>query len=377
MEDIKNILKKAKRVVIKIGSKALADKSGRISYSRIKFLASSVKYLRSKNIDCLIVSSGAILAGNELFSLNIKKINIVKKQAIASLGQLKLMSYYIKAFEKEKVDVSQLLLTNDIFSNRKRFLNTRATILELIKMKIVPVINENDTVSVDEIMFGDNDILASKVASMMDADCLILLTDTNGLYSSNPKKNKQARLIQVIKEDKFDSTVISDTSEEISFGGMKSKIEASLEVSKFGIPTIIANGTSKDELRRIFNYEDVGTVIMPSSKKIKNRKKWIGIGPKSSGRLIIDQGASDAIIQKGKSLLPSGVLKVEGKFLKGAQVTCVNFKTMKEIAKGLISYDSEEINQIKGMKSKDIEKVLGYKYSDEIINRDNMVTIKD
>ena len=256
MEDIKNILKKAKRVVIKIGSKALADKSGRISYSRIKFLASSVKYLRSKNIDCLIVSSGAILAGNELFSLNIKKINIVKKQAIASLGQLKLMSYYIKAFEKEKVDVSQLLLTNDIFSNRKRFLNTRATILELIKMKIVPVINENDTVSVDEIMFGDNDILASKVASMMDADCLILLTDTNGLYSSNPKKNKQARLIQVIKEDKFDSTVISDTSEEISFGGMKSKIEASLEVSKFGIPTIIANGTAKDELRRIFNYED-------------------------------------------------------------------------------------------------------------------------
>ena len=377
MEDIKNILKKAKRVVIKIGSKALADKSGRISYSRIKFLASSVKYLRSKNIDCLIVSSGAILAGNEFFSLNIKKINIVKKQAIASLGQLKLMSYYIKAFEKEKVDVSQLLLTNDIFSNRKRFLNTRATILELIKMKIVPVINENDTVSVDEIMFGDNDILASKVASMMDADCLILLTDTNGLYSSNPKKNKQARLIQVIKEDKFDSTVISDTSEEISFGGMKSKIEASLEVSKFGIPTIIANGTSKDELRRIFNYEDVGTVIMPSSKKIKNRKKWIGIGPKSSGRLIIDQGASDAIIQKGKSLLPSGVLKVEGKFLKGAQVTCVNFKTMKEIAKGLISYDSEEINQIKGMKSKDIEKVLGYKYSDEIMNRDNMVTIKD
>ena len=377
MEDIKNILKKAKRVVIKIGSKALADKSGRISYSRIKFLASSVKYLRSKNIDCLIVSSGAILAGNELFSLNIKKINIVKKQAIASLGQLKLMSYYIKAFEKEKVDVSQLLLTNDIFSNRKRFLNTRATILELIKMKIVPVINENDTVSVDEIMFGDNDILASKVASMMDADCLILLTDTNGLYSSNPKKNKQARLIQVIKEDKFDSTVISDTSEEISFGGMKSKIEASLEVSKFGIPTIIANGTAKDELRRIFNYEDVGTVIMPSSKKIKNRKKWIGIGPKSSGRLIIDQGASDAIIQKGKSLLPSGVLKVEGKFLKGAQVICVNSKTMKEIAKGLISYDSEEIDQIKGMKSKDIEKVLGYKYSDEIMNRDNMVTIKD
>tara|TARA_Y100000817_G_scaffold20889_3_gene15211 strand:+ start:5301 stop:6446 length:1146 start_codon:yes stop_codon:yes gene_type:complete len=377
MEDREEILNKTKRVVIKIGSKALADESGQISYSRIKYLASSVKHLRSKNIDCLIVSSGAILAGNELFSLNIKKINIVKKQAIASIGQLKLMSYYIKAFQKEKIDVSQLLLTNDIFSDRKRFLNARATILELINMKIVPVINENDTVSVDEIMFGDNDILASKVASMMDADCLILLTDTNGLYSSNPKKNKEAKLIQVIKEENFDSTVISDSTEDISFGGMKSKIEASLEVSKFGMPTIIANGKNKDELVRIFNYEDVGTVIMPSSKKIKNRKKWISIGPKSSGRLLLDQGASEAITKKGKSLLPSGILKVEGKFIKGAQVSCVNVKTNKEIAKGLISYDSKEINQIKGMKSKDIEKILGYKYSDEVINRDNMVIVKD
>ena len=377
MEDREEILNKTKRVVIKIGSKALADESGQISYSRIKYLASSVKHLRSKNIDCLIVSSGAILAGNELFSLNIKKINIVKKQAIASIGQLKLMSYYIKAFQKEKIDVSQLLLTNDIFSDRKRFLNARATILELINMKIVPVINENDTVSVDEIMFGDNDILASKVASMMDADCLILLTDTNGLYSSNPKKNKEAKLIQVIKEENFDSTVISDSTEDISFGGMKSKIEASLEVSKFGMPTIIANGKNKDELVRIFNYEDVGTVIMPSSNKIKNRKKWISIGPKSSGRLLLDQGASEAITKKGKSLLPSGILKVEGKLIKGAQVSCVNVKTNKEIAKGLISYDSKEINQIKGMKSKDIEKILGYKYSDEVINRDNMVIVKD
>ncbi|HIC76376.1 MAG TPA: glutamate 5-kinase [Candidatus Dadabacteria bacterium] len=372
----KEILGEIKRVVIKIGSKALANKENKISLSRIKYLASSVDYLRSKNIECLIVSSGAILAGNEFFSLNIKNLNIVKKQALASLGQIKLMSYYIKAFQSKKIDVSQLLLTNDIFGDRKRFLNTRATILELIKMNITPIINENDTVSVDEIMFGDNDILASKVASMMDADCLILLTDIDGLYSSNPKNNKKAELIQILQEDKFDSQIINDTSADISYGGMKSKIDAALEVSKFGIPTIIANGKKKDELLKIFNYENIGTAIIPNPVKIKNRKKWIGIGPKSSGKLFLDDGASDAITNKGKSLLPSGILKIEGKFFKGQQVVCFNNTTNKPIAKGLISYSAKEVDLVKGKKSTEIEKILGYKYSDEIINRDNMVILQ-
>jgi len=375
MKDRKKILGDIKRVVVKIGSKALSNKQNKLSPSKIEFLASAVDHLRSKSIECLIVSSGSILAGNELFSLNIKNLNIVKKQALASLGQVKLMSYYIKAFQSRKIDVSQLLLTNDIFTDRKRFLNTRATILELIKMKIIPIINENDTVSVDEIMFGDNDILASKVASMMDADCLILLTDIDGLYDSNPKKNKKAELIRILQEDEFDSKVIHDTSTDISFGGMKSKIDAALEVAKFGIPTIIANGKKKNELLRIFQYEDVGTAIVPNPIKIKNKKKWIGMGPKSSGKLFLDDGASEAIIKRGKSLLPSGILKIEGKFSKGQQVTCINNHTKKPIARGLISYNSEEIQLVKGKKSGEIERILGYKYSDEVINRDNMVLL--
>lgn len=368
------ILKKIKRVIIKIGSKALAQED-KISYDRIRFLADDIFKLRSSGVECLVVSSGAILAGNEYFDFNLKKLNIVKKQAVSSLGQVKLMSYYIKAFSRKDINVSQLLLTNDIFNDRKRFLNTRAMILELLKMNIVPIINENDTVSIDEIMFGDNDILASKVAAMMDADLLILLTDTEGLFDNNPKVNKKARLISSLDEKSFDTDFINDIKSEVSFGGMTSKINAALDVSKFGIPTIIANGKTKSVLRDIFNLKDVGTAIVPSSIKLKSRKKWIGMGPRSSGRLFLDSGAANAIINNRKSLLPSGVLKIEGSFQKGQQVICIRESDNSPIARGLISYSSDEINQIKGRKSSEIEKILGYKYSDEIINRDNMVLI--
>ena len=370
----KNFINNIKRVVIKIGSKALAD-GNKISFSSIKNLAWSVAKLRANNIECLIVSSGAILAGNESFSFNIKKLDIVKKQAISSLGQIKLMSYYIKAFDKKDINVSQLLLTNDIFNDRKRFLNTRATIIELLRMKITPIINENDTVSIDEIMFGDNDILASKVAAMMDADCLILLSDIDGLYDHNPKSTKKAELISILDEKSFDSRVIDDRDSHVSFGGMSSKVSAALDVSKFGIPTIIANGKEKGVLDRIFKSEDIGTAIIPSSVKIKNRKKWIGIGPKSSGKLILDSGASNAIKKKGKSLLPSGVISIDGVFTKGQQVVCIDKSTNLPIARGLISYNSDEMNLIKGKKSSEIEDILGYKYSDEVINRDNMVLL--
>ncbi|NSW88688.1 glutamate 5-kinase [bacterium] len=368
------ILKGIKRVVIKIGSKALANKEN-ISYERIQSLSNDINKLRKSGIECLIVSSGAILAGNEFFNFNIKKLNVLRKQAVASLGQVKLMSYYIKAFSKKEINVSQLLLTNDIFNDRKRFLNTRAMILELLKMKIIPIINENDTVSVDEIMFGDNDILASKVAAMMDADLLVLLTDIDGLYSNNPKTNKKAQLINNLDETSFNSEVIDDVESQVSFGGMNSKINAALEVSKFGIPTLIANGKTKDVLKDIFNFKDIGTAIIPSSIKIKSRKKWIGMGPKSSGKLYLDTGAANAIINNRKSLLPSGIVKIEGVFSKGQQVVCIRTIDNSPIARGLISYSSDEINLIKGKKSSEIEKILGYKYSDEIINRDNMVLI--
>tara|TARA_Y100000994_G_scaffold183762_1_gene152551 strand:- start:110 stop:1231 length:1122 start_codon:yes stop_codon:yes gene_type:complete len=366
------IINKISRVIIKIGSKALA-REDKISYDRIKSLANDIHLLRKSGIECLVVSSGAILAGNEYFDFNLKRLNILRKQAVSSLGQVKLMSYYIKAFSRKGTNVSQLLLTNDIFDDRKRFLNTRAMILELLKMKIIPIINENDTVSVDEIMFGDNDILASKVAAMMDADLLVLLTDTDGLYDNNPKTNIKATLISNLDEKSFDKEFINDTQSEISFGGMSSKINAALDVSKFGIPTIIANGKNKNVLRDIFNMKNIGTAIIPSSIKLKSRKKWIGMGPRSSGKLFLDSGAADAIINKRKSLLPSGVLKIEGSFKKGQQVVCIRESDNSPIARGLISYNSDEINLIKGMKSSEIERILGYKYSDEIINRDNMV----
>tara|TARA_B100000131_G_scaffold316943_2_gene357949 strand:- start:1130 stop:2260 length:1131 start_codon:yes stop_codon:yes gene_type:complete len=372
-EDRKFFINKAKRVVVKIGSKALSNGKEKISRKIIQNLVTSISGLRKNNIEVILITSGAILAGNEFLKINIKNSNIIKKQVLSSLGQIKLMTIYSEFFQKEKTRVSQLLLTNDIFQDRKRFLNARAMILELLKMNIVPIVNENDTVSIDEIMFGDNDILASKVASMVDANFLILLTDTDGLYDGNPKKNKNVNLLSMISDDQFDRNILSDSKDNISSGGMTSKIDAALNVSKFGIPTIIANGMKKDILLKIFSFKDIGTMISPSNKSVKSRKKWIGIGLKTSGKIFVDKGAAEAIVKKGKSLLPSGIKKVEGNFEKGQQVIIIDDSSKKNIARGLISYSSEDLTKIIGIKSSQIESVLGYKYSDEIINRDNLI----
>ena len=377
MKEIReNYLNKVKRVIIKIGSKALSNGKDKISRRIIQNLTISIHELRKRDIEVILITSGAILAGNEYLNINVKNTNIIKKQVLSSLGQIKLMTIYSEFFQEKNILVSQLLLTNDIFQDRKRFLNARATILELLKMNIIPIVNENDTVSIDEIMFGDNDILASKVASMVDAEFLILLTDIDGLYNGNPKKNRNARLINLISEKEFDSKILSDTDDKISAGGMTSKIYAALNVSKFGIPTIIANGMKKNIINNIFSYKDIGTMIVPSDKFVKNRKKWIGIGLKTSGKIFIDDGAASAIIHKGKSLLPSGIKKVLGTFEKGQQVVIINDSNSENIAKGLISYSSNELNKIIGKKSSQIESILGYKYSDEIIHRDNLIIEK-
>ena len=377
MKEIReNYLNKVKRVIIKIGSKALSNGKNKISRRIIQNLTISIHELRKRNIEVILITSGAILAGNEYLNINVKNTNIIKKQVLSSLGQIKLMTIYSEFFQEKNILVSQLLLTNDIFQDRKRFLNARATILELLKMNIIPIVNENDTVSIDEIMFGDNDILASKVASMVDTEFLILLTDIDGLYNGNPKKNKNAKLINLISEKEFDSKILSDTDDNISAGGMTSKIYAALNVSKFGIPTIIANGMKKNIINNIFSYKDIGTMIVPSDKFVKNRKKWIGIGLKTSGKIFIDDGAASAIIHKGKSLLPSGIKKVQGTFEKGQQVVIINDSNSENIAKGLISYSSTELNKIIGKKSSQIESILGYKYSDEIIHRDNLIIEK-
>ena len=372
----KTYIDKIRRVVIKIGSKALSNGKDKISRKIISNLVNSISVLRKKNIEVILITSGAILAGNETLKINIKNSNIIKKQVLSSLGQIKLMTMYSEAFKKSQTKVSQLLLTNDIFQDRKRFLNARATILELLKMKIIPIVNENDTVSIDEIMFGDNDILASKVAAMIDSDLLILLTDIDGLYDGNPKKNKSAKLLNYITSEEFDRKVLADSKENISAGGMTSKVDAAMNVSKFGIPTIIANGMVNKVIDNIFSFKEIGTIIIPSKISVKSKKRWIGLGLKTSGKIFIDSGAVNAILKKGKSLLPSGIININGNFEKGQQVAIFCDKTKKLIAKGLISYSSIDLEKISGKKSSQIEKILGFKYSDEIINRDNLIIEK-
>ena len=370
-------LNKIKRVVIKIGSKALSNGGSSISKKVLLNLVGSVCNLRKKGVEVILITSGAIVAGNKIFKINLKNLNIVKKQVLSSVGQINLMSMYSEIFKTKGYKVSQLLLTNDIFQDRKRFLNVKTTLLELLKMGIIPIVNENDTVSIDEIMFGDNDILASKVSSMISADSLILLTDTDGLFDQNPKDNTSAKLIATISEDKFDRRVLRDSKKNISFGGMTSKIDAALNVSKYGIPTIIANGMKAKIIDQIFKYENVGTMIIPNIRTVKSRKQWIGMGLKTAGKLLLDDGAIDAIISKGKSLLPSGIQSIEGRFAKGQQVECVSISTGKSIARGLTSYSSDELEKIRGKKSNQIISILGYKYSDEVINRDNMIVEKN
>ena len=369
-------LNKIKRVVIKIGSKALSNGGSSISKKVLLNLVASVCNLRKKGVEVILITSGAIVAGNKIFKINLKNLNIVKKQVLSSVGQINLMSMYSEIFKTKGYKVSQLLLTNDIFQDRKRFLNVKTTLLELLKMGIIPIVNENDTVSIDEIMFGDNDILASKVSSMISADSLILLTDTDGIFDQNPKDNTSANLIATISEDKFDRRVLKDSKKNISFGGMTSKIDAALNVSKYGIPTIIANGMKAKIIDKIFEYENVGTMIIPNIRTVKSRKQWIGMGLKTAGKLLLDDGAIDAIVSKGRSLLPSGIKSIEGRFAKGQQVECVSISTGKSIARGLTSYNSDELEKIRGKKSNQIISILGYKYSDEVINRDNMIVEK-
>ena len=274
--------------------------------------------------------------------------------------------------------LSDLVTTEDIL-----FSCGNCILRPLYKLAFIPneesvfLFSDKHILAASCLKSGLPSLLASKVSSMISADSLVLLTDTDGLFDQNPKDNTSAKLIATISEDKFDRRVLRDSKKNISFGGMTSKIDAALNVSKYGIPTIIANGMKAKIIDKIFKYENVGTMIIPNIRTVKSRKQWIGMGLKTAGKLLLDDGAIDAIISKGKSLLPSGIQSIEGRFAKGQQVECVSISTGKSIARGLTSYSSDELEKIRGKKSNQIISILGYKYSDEVINRDNMIVEKN
>ena len=371
----KSIILKVKKAVIKIGSSVLTDSDGSLSIEVFDDIASEVQKLRAKSIHVVIVSSGAIAAGMSKLELDKKPGDISMKQAIAACGQTSLMGQYERAFSRYGINVAQILLTHDGLSDRKRFLNARKTMLTLLGMGVVPVVNENDTVAVEEIMFGDNDNLAAAVTTLIEADLLVMLTDIDGLYSKDPKRNRDAELISLIEE--IGDEVLNnagDTVGNTTAGGMRTKIEAAGKAAAFGVPTIIASGKSKGELSRIFLGGEVGTLFLPSLKSLKGRKHGIAFTLKPSGEIVIDKGAKKAIISSGRSLLPSGIKGVRGDFGVGDCVSCVD-ESGAEIARGLTSYSSVDIKKIMGTKTSQVESILGYKYSDEVIHRDDLAVI--
>ncbi len=373
--DRKSIISRVKRVIVKIGSSVLTDKKGNLSESIFDLLAGEISEIKSTNIDVIVVSSGAIASGMKKLNLSKKPAEISMKQAIAACGQSTLIRHYERAFSAFGQDVAQILITHDGLTDRKRFLNARKTLITLLDMGIIPIINENDTVAVEEIMLGDNDNLAAHVTSLVEADLLVLLTDIEGLYSKDPRNSHDAEFISLIDQigEEIES-VAGDTLGSTTTGGMKTKIQAARTAAAFGVPTIIANGKSESTLKDIFEGKEVGTLFLPAKRSLRGRKHWIAFTLKSAGEIVIDSGARKAITSLGKSLLPSGIKDVRGKFGVGESVTCLDESGL-EVARGLTCYSSEEIKQIMGRSTRDVESILGYKYSDEVIHRDDLAVI--
>ena len=371
----RKILGKGKRIVVKVGSSILASIEKGLHYEVFSHLTKEISDLKRQGYEIVLVSSGAIAAGMEKLGYKTRPQTITQKQATAAVGQTRLMNIYEKYFSRFQQMVAQVLLTHDDLSHRRRFLNARNTLLTLLELGIIPIINENDTVVVDEIKFGDNDNLSALVTNLIGADLLIILTDIEGICDSDPRVNPRAKCIPLLEDiDVNMEGIVGETKSEMSVGGMISKIQAARKASRFGIPTVVAQGTKDGVLHQILKGKEIGTLILPKEEALSSRKHWIAFNPKPKGDVIVDDGAKKAIVQKGKSLLPSGVVKIRGAFDRGELVTCLGPRG-KEFARGLVNYSASELEKIKGLQSDQIETALGYKYSDEVIHRDDLVVL--
>ena len=378
-----DILKNIKRVVIKIGSSVISNKDkGRsslecgLSKDWVRHYARQIKLIQDKGYDVVLVSSGAIMAGRERLGLSRADLSIPEKQACAAIGQSFLMHTYEKAFEKKDIKVAQILLSHDDLGNRRRYLNAKHTIEALLERNVIPIINENDSVTVEEIKIGDNDTLSATVACLVDAQLLIILSDVEGLFNSDPSikiKGEKAELLSHVARvnDEIERTA-GKSNNKLTVGGMYTKVIAAKKTMSFGIPTLVVNGLDEKVLENIFSGKDVGTLFWSGKGKIRDRKHWIAHTLKPAGTLVVDAGARKALIKRGKSLLPAGLIKVKGDFEFGKAVMIVD-EEGKEIGRGLVNYNSSDLLRIKGMKTPAIKKMIGKSFYEEVIHRDDLV----
>ncbi len=365
------------RIVVKIGSNLLTDKAGLLNQKRIHAIARDISDVCNAGYEVVIVSSGAIAAGLKKLGLKGIPKEIRMKQAAAAVGQSSLMWAYEKSFFRFHKKVGQVLLTRNIVSERTRYLNAKNTLLTLLANKIVPIVNENDAISTDEIKFGDNDHLAALVSGLIDAERLIILSDVEGLYLMDPKKHTDAKIISTVSEITPElEAMAGGAGSVVGTGGMYSKVLAAKKALSYGITVNIISGRKKGLVLSLLQGERHGTEFIAQTKKMSSRKGWIAYVVKPAGSLILDEGAVNAILNSGKSLLPSGIVRVEGLFEADDAVECLDAQGNR-IAQGIVNYSSRDVERIKGKRSADIGKILGYRNTDEVIHRDNLVVLKE
>jgi len=365
------------RIVVKIGTSIISHQDGRgLNQKQIQEIANGVSDVRNLGHEVLLVSSGAIGAGMGTLGWRERPKELREKQAAAAVGQVSLMEAYEAAFKVRKLSVAQLLLTRLDLEDRSRYINARNTLLSLLSFSVIPVINENDTVSTDEIQFGDNDTLAALIAVKVEADILVILTNVDGFYRRGQDPETGPEIIREVHKlsKELLKEARSDASSELSVGGMSSKLEAARVVMASGIDMWIANGLTPKILEAIIQGTAEGTRFVAERTKLGGKKRWIAFGARSKGRLVIDEGASQAIRENGKSLLPSGIKAVTGRFEAGDAVSITD-SSSHEIGRGLSNYSSEEVRKIVGRKSKEIAVILGREGAYEVVHRDNLVVL--
>ncbi|MCB7129463.1 MAG: glutamate 5-kinase [Candidatus Brocadiales bacterium] len=370
----KALVSRTRRLVVKVGTGVITTKDGLLDTAQVSSISKQIVGLKRRGYEVALVSSGAVGAGMGELGMRRRPSTLPELQAAAAVGQGKLTGAYDDCFKAEGYHAAQVLLTREDLEERHRYLNTCNTINALFGFKVVPVINENDTVSVEEISFSDNDILSALVTNLLRAELLVMLSSVDGLYK---KPGKGAEFVPVVEEITGDvERLASGSMTHLGMGGMESKLKAARIATNSGEAVIIANGRTPDVLTRIIDGEELGTLFLPARKRLKSRKRWIGFTLRPKGRIYIDEGAFAALSKRGKSLLASGITDVDGGFDRGDVVSISTAGDKAEFARGLTNYSSTELMKIKGQSSSSIKKTLGSKPYDEVVHRDNMVLIQ-
>lgn len=376
MERVRPELPHLNTVVIKVGSRIVTADHASSYRTRMRGLADGIMALRNQGTRVLLVSSGAIAHGMDGLGLQNRPRTLPMQQACASVGQSRLMDAYARLFQRRNQVVGQVLLTWDDLRDKQRYLNLRNTLFQLLDAGVLPVVNENDSVGVDEINFGDNDTLGAQVSLLVGAELYVMLTDVDGLYEENPSRNSHAEHIaRVEKLTPHIHDLARGSVSGIGVGGMTTKLKAADMVTRAGIWALIGDGR-RGKLDRLLGNDGAGTLFVPARRRMSTHRRWIAFTRSSAGTLVVDAGAARAITQKGKSLLPAGIRRHEGRFAVGDMVTIVD-EQGGVLAHGLINYSSDEVGRIQGHRTSSIEQQLGYKRFDEVIHRDNMAILEE